>query len=535
MSNPSTPTRRSGRLAGTPTVSSTPTKLIAQDETVYTWGPFAEEPNPSEGKTFYTSFVRKGVLKQPTRGKKKTDAVTEPEPTLQRFCLGDGVLVAVLGNDVGVGLLTKIWEQPAPDEDDDEDEDMGSRAQSQQERFLKLCEIRWFYRKQDLPTTMNSLKLADVGSSKLNDLRIYADTNTHSFHQHELLYAFTGSNRPVTSHLPLSNLINVCSIISSERFKELYPMFHPSWDSQWKIQLAIDSSSDEDESSDEEVGTDVIGSSKTKSNWEKELKIAAKKAPPSMNMHTSTGGFNLYKRAVPLVYFCQKAFDKFAKGGKGKSWFTIDWDKVCERGTGEDNWDLTEDVKIISEEEKKAAQTERDMTPRPEKKTHSRARRVRSDSQRPKRAEGDQSSSDESDASQLRGIESESSDDVSGSDGSEEDVTSTPRGKRKRSVRAQGGKRKRRDAVATPLKRRKLANKRKKIRETYEAITSQLEPHLLPKDPYERALHLLHVGATPDSLPCRESEFVDVLMRVEEGVEGGGGGCLCEFYGDRSW
>lgn len=55
-----------------------------------------------------------------------------------------------------------------------------------------------------------------------------------------------------------------------------------------------------------------------------------------------------------------------------------------------------------------------------------------------------------------------------------------------------------------------------------------LSPAELPTDPYERALRLLHVGATPESLPCREEEFVDVLSRVEEGVEGGGGGCLCE-------
>jgi origin recognition complex subunit 1 len=53
--------------------------------------------------------------------------------------------------------------------------------------------------------------------------------------------------------------------------------------------------------------------------------------------------------------------------------------------------------------------------------------------------------------------------------------------------------------------------------------------HLLPKDPFERALHLLHVGATPDSLPNRETEYLEVLSRVQEGVESGNGGCLCEF------
>lgn len=59
----------------------------------------------------------------------------------------------------------------------------------------------------------------------------------------------------------------------------------------------------------------------------------------------------------------------------------------------------------------------------------------------------------------------------------------------------------------------------------------------LPTEPYERALRLLHVGATPESLPCREEEFVDVLTRVEEGVESGGGGCLCEspMKGRQNW
>lgn len=60
-------------------------------------------------------------------------------------------------------------------------------------------------------------------------------------------------------------------------------------------------------------------------------------------------------------------------------------------------------------------------------------------------------------------------------------------------------------------------------------LPATILPENLPSDPYERALRLLHVGATPDSLPCREEEFVDVLSRVEEGVEGGGGGCLCEY------
>jgi hypothetical protein len=51
----------------------------------------------------------------------------------------------------------------------------------------------------------------------------------------------------------------------------------------------------------------------------------------------------------------------------------------------------------------------------------------------------------------------------------------------------------------------------------------------LPLDPYARALHLLHVGATPESLPGREEEYADVLVKIEGVIEGGGGGCVCEF------
>jgi origin recognition complex subunit 1 len=294
----------------------------------------------------------------------------------------------------------------------------------------------------------------------------------------------------------------------------------------------MDSSSDESSSSDEDRDElDLAGpnAKKSKAAMDRELKLAAKTAPPSMTLHTSTGGFNLYKRAVPLVYFCQNAFDKFAKGGQGKSWFKIDWDKLAERGMKAGDWELRDDVKeiVVNPLEDGRSLLEVEI-PTKSKKPRTEARRGRIP-----REDGEgkldpaESSSDESDGSQLKDIESQSSEEVSGSD--DDEPTGKGRSKRKRGERTPGGKRKRKNAATTPSKRRKTTkSSRKKVKETYEAITTQLDPHLLPKDPYERALHLLHVGATPDTLPCRESEFVDVLMRVEEGVEGGGGGCLCE-------
>jgi origin recognition complex subunit 1 len=58
-------------------------------------------------------------------------------------------------------------------------------------------------------------------------------------------------------------------------------------------------------------------------------------------------------------------------------------------------------------------------------------------------------------------------------------------------------------------------------------LSSSTQP--LPQDPYLRALHLLHVGATPDTLPCREEQYADVLVKIEGVIEGGGGGCVCAF------
>lgn len=150
-------------------MSSTPTTLVTKDEGTYTWGPLADEVDqvPGSSQTYYKSCVRRGFAKPTAKGKKKATSETRGEETFQKFSLGDGVLVAVLGNDVGVGILTKMWDEPLSKddqgtEDDSEERDNRSGADDR----IKLCEVRWFYRKQDLPTTMNVLKVADVSAMK---------------------------------------------------------------------------------------------------------------------------------------------------------------------------------------------------------------------------------------------------------------------------------------------------------------------------------------------------------------------------------
>ena len=49
----------------------------------------------------------------------------------------------------------------------------------------------------------------------------------------------------------------------------------------------------------------------------------------------------------------------------------------------------------------------------------------------------------------------------------------------------------------------------------------------LPKDPWLRAMQVLHVGSRPDVLPCREEEFTRILGAVYSLLDEGSGGCIC--------
>ena len=112
--------------------------------------------------------------------------------------------------------------------------------------------------------------------------------------------------------------------------------------------------------------------------------------------------------------------------------------------------------------------------------------------------------------------------------------------------------RKRKRAPSTPRRRRAIANgatlaaptphskaalraranrKRMTVRPPPpdRAADIGLQLQGLPKDPWLRAMHVLHVAARPEALPCREEEYGKVLRSVEELVEEGSGGCVCKY------
>ncbi|EIW67259.1 hypothetical protein TREMEDRAFT_33606 [Tremella mesenterica DSM 1558] len=205
------------------------------------------------------------------------------------------------------------------------------------------------------------------------------------------------------------------------------------------------------------------------------------------------------------VYWCNRAFDKGAKGGKV---WKVDMDSWRSRGKAGQGWVVpTESVESDNEE--------------------SEAETVDS-------SDDDGVFDGEKEESEDEGHE-DLPEEGSAEEGQVSEKSGTKRSKRKEDIR----KVKRpklsnsKARKETELKEEKGKEKRKrKGKNSHPQIsTSELPsavPSLdeLPTDPYQRAMRLLHVGATPDSLPCREEEFVEVLSKVEEGVESGGGGCL---------
>ncbi|KIJ60349.1 hypothetical protein HYDPIDRAFT_117246 [Hydnomerulius pinastri MD-312] len=118
-----------------------------------------------------------------------------------------------------------------------------------------------------------------------------------------------------------------------------------------------------------------------------------------------------------------------------------------------------------------------------------------------------------------------------------DDVSKTPSRKRKRtaSTPSKSTPRKpRAPKLAAPTPHSKAAIRKRNSR---KAPTVRVPPpdltqehykqlENLPEDAWLRAMHVLHVAARPDVLPCREEEYNRVLRTVEELLEEGSGGCV---------
>ena len=48
-------------------------------------------------------------------------------------------------------------------------------------------------------------------------------------------------------------------------------------------------------------------------------------------------------------------------------------------------------------------------------------------------------------------------------------------------------------------------------------------------DPFEKARAVLHVGCTPQYLPCRDDEYTEIEAYLEDAIDEGVGSCICEL------
>jgi origin recognition complex subunit 1 len=132
-------------------------------------------------------------------------------------------------------------------------------------------------------------------------------------------------------------------------------------------------------------------------------------------------------------------------------------------------------------------------------------------------------------------IGAEESDDAADPSNDDEDpvpqVPHTPSRKRKRAAPSSTPRKRTKAGIQpTPRSKRTLDVRARKTR---GAAALPPPPEIvaanvwLPRDPWLRAMHILHVAARPEALPCRDEEYGRVMRAVEELLEEGSGGCIC--------
>ena len=117
------------------------------------------------------------------------------------------------------------------------------------------------------------------------------------------------------------------------------------------------------------------------------------------------------------------------------------------------------------------------------------------------------------------------------------EVPRTPSKKRKRPASTTSTPRRKRvaPALAAPTPHSKRALRARARRTAMRAPPPEMAGAFslgdapTETDPWLRAMQALHVGARPEALPCRTEEYGRVMRAVEELLEEGSGGCICEL------
>lgn len=289
------------------------------------------------------------------------------------------------------------------------------------------------------------------------------------------------------------------------------------------------------------------------------------------------------------TFFVRKAMN--TKADQDEGWFyDIDWQEVYERALTSGNWELqtgqkaaetrskaakTKPTKAKKEQKtpkriaKKAVKEVAANLPVPKAATPRASRQSSVDTEAQEASSEEEelsSSSSEEEVSEAENYAEEDEDDSEdegmlseastsseeakpaelSADDSEDDVFSSRTASgRKRKTSAKGPSPKKRRTTAGPVLLKPSAATLRKAKERAARQQQRLadrqarrlqprKPHIqlatganANASPFERARAALHVGCTPDYLPCRDEEYAEIEAYLEDAIDEGVGSCIC--------
>jgi origin recognition complex subunit 1 len=250
----------------------------------------------------------------------------------------------------------------------------------------------------------------------------------------------------------------------------------------------------------------------------------------------------------------EKFYCRHAINAKRGLYYRLDWDKhhasvapaalmVPSSSSSElDTWGQGTEWDVDTTEEVKPSRPKDGPPPK------KRVKRERKEGEEPPSESEDSGSEAEIDSEEDEedeGLEAIEEEDEEGGEEPMDDEIGNPqtpsRRKRKRGQAAPKTPRKPKKTLAQPTPHSKAAIRKRKRRDDAKSrkkggfvirpptLSFKTDLSHLPKDPWLRAMHVLHVGNRPEALPCRGAEYDKVMQCVGDLLEEGSGGCVCTF------
>ncbi|TFK49740.1 P-loop containing nucleoside triphosphate hydrolase protein [Heliocybe sulcata] len=452
---------------------------------------------------FYDSFTRRQapeVAKTAGRGRARGKGkAKEVEGQAETFSVGDTVLIATNAKKPSVGVIVAMWQVQAGEEEverEDDDEQGGEgKMKVKVHWFLRPTELAGVRAKRDHLENEIYFSLSSCGittpSKVLSKCNVTSQAPEDAESKSALAWSASPSKRrkvsvKATLRVNSDDIFYCGSAIDARR--GLYYIF--DWERHKEAALAI-----------------VTDDPTNTSHWD----VAVDDTDILHANNTSTS-----KRNAPT-----------RSRGSPKKW-----------NTRADVPSKADDEDVVPETDQESARN----SPAPaNRRGRPKKRKAKTDDF----VEREESESEDNYQVDDVKAESASEEEHEEEEPLEEDLPKTPSKKRQRTApsaprtpRTPKTPKRRADAtqkLAAPTPHSKAALRARARRKSAVAVrppppeaTQSLATALrkIGKDPWLRAMHVLHVASRPDELVCREDEYKKVLRSVEELVEEGSGGCV---------